>query len=201
MVMVDNQLWEQLGEHCIITGKTVLAIFEKLQQISDQLGSFQEALVQREKEVSHHPIRPPHLTWEKGKGPNSVGHERAGKHSEANIADTYTSCCLIVTQIVLEVTNNYLNKGKWTNRQKVFTSLSKLLRTEKSQIDIKNITSLPAPRSMIRLQLEFYKPKIPLMLFRMRRFLNTFSIATKRVFSNMDRETTPLPPGMTWGKI
>ncbi|KAJ7324588.1 hypothetical protein JRQ81_017608 [Phrynocephalus forsythii] len=53
----ERQLIETVGEHCILTGRTVLAIFQKLENISNQLDSVHKSLNKNEGELSkaqHH---------------------------------------------------------------------------------------------------------------------------------------------------
>lgn len=52
-VLTKHQLLELVGEHCITTGRTVLTIFQKLENIVHQLDTVQKLLSNNKKETSN----------------------------------------------------------------------------------------------------------------------------------------------------
>lgn len=64
----DQQLISLMGEDCITTGKTISAIFGRLQYITNQLDFLQKSLNRKEEKPQVSKMRPPYLIQEQKEG-------------------------------------------------------------------------------------------------------------------------------------
>ena len=184
-----------LAEHCLLTAQTVSAIFNDLQRVCHKMNAVEYALGKLTESLNQAPRNPQlkrnmqgnqmgknnSIDPQKKPQPQSAQHLREAARN-TNIFEP--------TQILLQIAPISINRRRWDSHETVLSSLSQLLMTEVHKIDLKTIKWLPYSRGQKRVQLSFEHAVIPLMLFKMKRFLAKFQITPIRVFS--DTSYTPL---------
>ena len=184
-----------LAEQCLLTAQTVIAIFDNLQRVCNQMNSVESALGKLTETL----LQPKDNTQTRGfkeKADGRFSHKDDIQQlapqqlaSQLN-RETKSSKVFQSTQVMLQIAPIAINRKRWETHRSVMISLSQLLNIEVRKIDLKNIRWLPHKYGHKRVCLTFEHAVIPLILLKMRTFLGKFQITPSRVFS----EPSTLPP-------
>ncbi|KAJ7331896.1 hypothetical protein JRQ81_014076 [Phrynocephalus forsythii] len=182
-----------LADQCLLTAQTVIAIFDHLQRVSNQMNGVESALEKLREALLQQPVdhtQPQGLRGraaersESSESAENLQHVPLHHSAIEPTRKPATSKIFQNTQVTLQIAPTKIIRKRWETQRSVRTSLSQLLNIETQKIDLKSIRWLPSKSGHTRVCLTFEQAVIPLFLLKMRTFLGTFQITPSRVFSN-----------------
>lgn len=181
-----------MGDHCSLTGKVVMGIFQELNSISNKLDTLN--VVKTSHEMTRNEVSRPsksHLQLSNSsstlrKMPTLSTSQEGDMSKGKNMGPT-----LQTIQVALYMFSNYMNHNCCVYKGIIY-SLSQVLWIESNLIDFVKFEGLPVPGNFwgFLLLLIFTLSRMSLMLLTIERYVAFFAIFIWRVFA--DQKVLPL---------